>query len=315
MSIIDFLINLIPLLLSAAFLTLMERKLLALYQKRRGPNVVGLYGLLQPIADGIKLLLKELVIPSSSNKILFMLSPLIVFFIVILSWSFIPFNNESFYLNFDLGILFIFVLSTLNVYGIILAGWSSNSKYAFLGSVRAIAQMLSYEVVFIFSMFPIILIVGTMNFIDVVIKQESFWFIFLFPISAFNFFIVILAETNRTPFDLPEAEGELVSGFNVEYSSMSFALFSLSEYASIILMSSIFCILFLGGWGTFSTIISVPIFSLKISLIVFLIISVRAFLPRYRFDQLIELGWRIILPICLGYYTFILSILYIELFC
>lgn len=314
--ILDFLIVLIPLLISIAFLTLLERKVMAGTQLRRGPNIVGFFGLLQPICDGVKLLLKEVIIPFNSNKIIFYLSPLFVFFISILSWSFIPFNSNYFSLNFNTSIFFYFAIASLGVYGVILAGWSSNSKYAFLGSIRAIAQMLSYEITMFISILPLLFISETLNFIDIVNLQTNIWFIFILPVSAFCFFISLLAETNRTPFDLPEAEGELVAGYNIEFSSMIFALFFLAEYSNILLSAALFSIFFLGGWNDFFFIPGNFMFSCKITFIAFCFIIIRAILPRYRFDQLINISWLVLLPICLGYFIYILSLDFIlTIFC
>ena len=310
--IIDFLICIIPLLVSIAFLTLLERKVLAGIQQRRGPNIVGFFGLLQPICDGVKLLMKEVIIPFNSNKIIFYLSPVFVFFISILSWSFIPFSSEVFNYNFNYSIFLYFAIASIGVYGVILAGWSSNSKYAFLGSIRAIAQMLSYEITMFLSIVPILYLSQSLNFIDIVlIQNEGIWFIFILPISAICFFISLLAETNRTPFDLPEAEGELVSGYNIEFSSMVFALFFLAEYANILISSALFVIFFLGGWNDLFFISGTFLFPFKITSVACLFILVRAILPRYRFDQLISLSWLVILPLCLGY---LIYIIFIEFF-
>lgn len=310
--IIDFLICIIPLLVSIAFLTLLERKVLAGIQQRRGPNIVGFFGLLQPICDGVKLLMKEVIIPFNSNKIIFYLSPVFVFFISIISWSFIPFSSEVFNYNFTYSIFLYFAIASIGVYGVILAGWSSNSKYAFLGSIRAIAQMLSYEITMFLSIVPVLFLSQSLNFIDVVlIQNENIWFIFILPISAICFFISLLAETNRTPFDLPEAEGELVSGYNIEFSSMVFALFFLAEYANILISSALFTIFFLGGWNDLFFISGTLLFPFKITSVACLFILVRAILPRYRFDQLISLSWLIILPICLGY---LIYIIFLEFF-
>ena len=305
--IIDFLICIIPLLVSIAFLTLLERKVLAGIQQRRGPNIVGFFGLLQPICDGVKLLMKEVIIPFNSNKIIFYLSPVFVFFISIISWSFIPFSSEVFNYNFTYSIFLYFAIASIGVYGVILAGWSSNSKYAFLGSIRAIAQMLSYEITMFLSIVPVLFLSQSLNFIDIVlIQNEGIWFIFILPISSICFFISLLAETNRTPFDLPEAEGELVSGYNIEFSSMVFALFFLAEYANILISSTLFTIFFLGGWNNLFFISGTLLFPFKITSVACLFILVRAILPRYRFDQLISLSWLVILPVCLGYLTYII---------
>jgi NADH-quinone oxidoreductase subunit H len=314
--IVDFLICIIPILISVAFLTLLERKVLANIQKRRGPNIVGFFGILQPIADGIKLLFKEVIIPFNSNKLIFYLSPVFVFLISIFSWTFIPFNNNFYSININFSVFLYFAVSSLGVYGIILAGWSSNSKYAFLGSIRAIAQMLSYELTLFLSIVPVLFISESLNFIEVVEIQKYIWFIYILPTSAFCFFISLLAETNRTPFDLPEAEGELVAGYNIEFSSMVFALFFLAEYSNILIASALFSIFFLGGWNDFFFFSGSLLFAVKITFIATLFIIVRGILPRYRFDQLINLSWLVILPICLGNFLFILILDFIiQLFC
>lgn len=307
---IDFLKNLpilLPILLSVAFFTVLERKVLASMQRRRGPNVVGLYGLLQAIADAFKLLSKETLIPSNSNFLLFVLSPIFTFVISMLCWSLIPFDFNIVISDLNLGLLFLFAFSSLGVYGIIISGWSSNSKYAFLGSLRSSAQFISYEISMGLLLIPIILFSQTLNITEIVLAQlDIFYFIPLFPFFIL-FLITGLAETNRVPFDLPEAESELVSGYNVEYSSIGFTFFFLAEYSNIILMSTIIVILFLGGW--------LPIFNIyilnniytsfwfvvKILLIMFFFVWVRATLPRYRYDQLMMLGWKVILPVSLAF--------------
>lgn len=308
-SIIEFISIIVPLLICVAFLTLLERKILASIQQRRGPNIVGIFGLLQPICDGVKLFLKEVIIPFNSNKILFYISPAFVFLISIFSWSLIPVNNLNFSYNISYSIFLYFSVASLGVYGVILAGWSSNSKYAFLGSIRAIAQMVSYEITMFLSIVPVLFLAKTLNFIDVVLIQKAgMWFIFILPISCLCFFISLLAETNRTPFDLPEAEGELVSGYNIEFSSMVFALFFLAEYANILISSALFVIFFLGGWNSILIISGSILFPLKITIIACFFIVVRAILPRYRFDQLIALSWLVILPIILSYFIYVISL-------
>jgi NADH-quinone oxidoreductase subunit H len=238
----------LPLLLSVAFLTLAERKLMASIQRRKGPNVVGYVGLLQPLCDGLKLLLKEPVLPSSANRILFLIAPVVTFLLSLISWSCIPYSRGVLLAELNIGILYIFAVSSLGVYGIITAGWSSNSKYAFLGCLRSAAQMVSYEVSIGLIIICVILCVGSLSLSQIILSQESIWFVFpLFP-ACLMFFISCLAETNRAPFDLPEAEAELVAGYNVEYSSIGFALFFLGEYANMILMSGLCVILFFGGW-------------------------------------------------------------------
>jgi NADH-quinone oxidoreductase subunit H len=318
--IIDFLITIITLLVMVAVLTLLERKVMAGIQRRRGPNVVGFFGLLQPFADGIKLVAKEFVIPTNVNKVLFISGPLFSFTISLSLWCLIPFSNSSLYNHYfyDNGysILFLLGLSSLGVYGVIISGWASNSFYAFLGSLRASAQMISYEVSFALSFLPVVIVCQSFNLREIVqVQGFTLWnLILVFP-SAVVFFISILAETNRTPFDLPEAEGELVAGFNVEYSAIFFALFFLAEYANIILMSVVFVLLFLGGWVQFG-VVSTSLFSLKVILILFLFIWVRAMLPRYRYDQLIQIGWKVLLPFTMGYFIFVAGNFYfcIQLF-
>ena len=297
-------ISLISLLISIAYFTLIERKFIASVQRRRGPDIVGFWGILQPLADGLKLVIKEIIIPSFSNKGLFIFAPILTLILSLSGWAVIPNSLDSYLFDFSLSLLFILVISALGVYGILLAGWSSNSKYALLGGLRSVSQMISYEVSISLIILPIILFSGSLNLIDIVcIQYESVWFFFpLFPI-AIIFLISILAETNRTPFDLPEAEAELVAGYNVEYSAIIFAAFFLGEYGNILLMSSLFVILFLGGWN-FYNICPELVFSLKICFIVFLFIFIRANLPRYRFDQLMQLGWKIFLPITLSFIFF-----------
>jgi len=299
------LIVIIPLLISVAYFTLAERKILGAIQRRRGPNVIGIYGLLQPLSDGFKLFVKESIIPSNSNKFIFVLSPIITFVISLMGWSIIPFDKYSTLAEINLGILYILAVSSLGVYGIILSGWSSNSKYAFLGALRSAAQMVSYEVSIGFIIIVIIICVGSFNLNTIILSQKYIWFCVPFFPLFLIFFISGLAETNRHPFDLPEAEAELVSGYNVEYSAMGFALFSLGEYSNMLLMSSLNVILFFGGWlsplkfldflpGSFW-------FGLKICFFVILFVWMRAALPRYRYDQLMSLGWKIFLPISLTY--------------
>jgi NADH-quinone oxidoreductase subunit H len=295
----------IPLILTVAYLTYAERKIIAAMQLRIGPNYVGPFGLLQPIADALKLLHKEPIIPAKANPVLFLLAPIITFTLSLLAWAVIPIGPDFVLANINVGILYLFAISSLGVYGIIIAGWASNSKYPFLGALRSAAQMVSYEVSIGFVMITVLLCAGSLNLRDIVLAQQNIWFFIpLFPMFII-FFISILAETNRTPFDLPEAEAELVSGYNVEYSSMPFALFFLGEYANMILMSAMTSILFLGGWlppfamAPFTYIPGFVWFALKISLILFLFIWVRATLPRYRYDQLMRLGWKVFLPFTL----------------
>ena len=298
----------VPLLLGVAYLTLAERKVIGWIQLRRGPNVVGPFGLLQPIADGLKLFLKETVIPASANRIVFVLAPMITFILALIAWAVIPFGDGLVLADINVGVLYLFAISSLGVYGIIMAGWASNSKYAFLGALRSAAQMVSYEVSIGFVIITVLLAVGSLNLSDIVVAQKGgilHWhFLPLLPMFVV-FFISALAETNRAPFDLPEAEAELVSGYNVEYSSMTFAMFFLGEYANMILMSGMTVVLFLGGWlPPFDmypfTIVPGPIwFVLKIMAVLFLFLWVRATFPRYRYDQLMRLGWKVFLPLSL----------------
>jgi len=308
-SFIISIITLITLLISIAYFTLAERKIIASVQRRLGPNVVGFWGLLQPLADGLKLVIKEIIVPRFSNKLLFFFSPFLTLILSFCGWVIIPHSLDSYIIDLNLSLLYTLVISALGVYGILLAGWSSNSKYALLGGLRSVSQMISYEVSIGLIIIPILLLSNSLNLIDIVfIQAQSVWYIFpLFPL-AIIFFISILAETNRSPFDLPEAEAELVAGYNVEYSSIIFAMFFLGEYGNILLMSSLFVIFFLGGWD-FMGFNSEFIFSLKIILIVFLFVFVRANLPRYRFDQLMILGWKIFLPLTLGFIFFFSGLL------
>ena len=295
----------VPLLLGVAYLTLAERKVLAAMQLRKGPNVVGPFGLLQPLADGLKLLLKETIIPSGANPVVFLAAPMVTFILAIVAWAVIPFDYGLVVANINVGVLYLFAISSLGVYGIIMAGWASNSKYAFLGALRSAAQMVSYEVSIGFVIISVLMCVGSLNLGDIVLAQRGLWFaIPLFPMFVV-FFISALAETNRAPFDLPEAEAELVAGYNVEYSGMTFALFFLGEYANMILMSAMTSILFLGGWlpplliAPFTWLPGPVWFALKIALCLFVFLWVRATFPRYRYDQLMRLGWKVFLPLSL----------------
>ena len=355
-KIIYTLIILLPVILSISFLTLAERKLIAAVQRREGPSVVGFFGVLQPFADGLKLVIKEIIFPIKSNLFLFFLAPVLTFVISFFNWIIIPYNHYSFFSDNNVSLLFILGTTSFEVYGIILAGWASNSKYAFLGSLRTGIQMLSYEIFLGLILVPLIFLTGSLRLNDIVQAQNHVWFIFILLPLGIIFFISILAETNRAPFDLPEAEAELVAGYNVEYSSITFALFFLGEYCNIILMSVIFVIFFLGGWQNplilktlykkftvflifkdqmfnlktincvldsgyaiiishiliyniiMSIIFSKPIFFLiKIFFIIFMFIFIRANFPRYRYDQLIYIGWKIFLPFTLGYFLFILG--------
>ncbi|MDZ3838839.1 MAG: NADH-quinone oxidoreductase subunit NuoH [Rhodospirillales bacterium] len=299
-----------PLMLAIAYLTFAERKVIAAMHLRKGPNVVGPFGLLQPMADGVKLLLKETIVPSRANKAVFLIAPMITFILALVAWAVIPFGEGMVLADINVGILYLFAISSLGVYGIIMAGWASNSKYAFLGALRSSAQMVSYEVSMGFVIVTVLICVGSLNLSDIVRAQQGSlgmfnWYVFPLLPMAVIFFVSTLAETNRHPFDLPEAEAELVSGYNVEYSSMTFALFFLGEYGNMILMSAMTSILFLGGWLPPFDIaplnwIPGPIwFALKIAACLFVFLWVRATLPRYRYDQLMRLGWKIFLPISL----------------
>lgn len=304
----------VPLLISVAFLTLVERKVLGSIQRRVGPDQVGFLGLLQPIADAAKLIFKETVIPGSSNKFLYFLAPVLSFSISLAIWAPIPVGKMGGLVNIDLGLLYLLGLSSLGVYSIVLAGWSSGSRYAFLGALRSAAQMISYEVSFGLILVSVLLCVGSLSLVDIVEFQNSYvWLsVPLFPLSVV-FFISTLAETNRPPFDLPEAEAELVAGYNVEYSSIGFALFFIAEYANIIMMATLNVVIFWGGWSSpiwfFNFIPSSFIFVIKIMIFVILFIWVRAVLPRYRYDQLMFLGWKVFLPISLAYVFFVSAVL------
>ena len=316
-KILKFLILVLPLLISVAYFTLVERKILASIQRRRGPNVVGAFGLLQPLADGLKLFTKETILPSNADIILFVFAPILTFLLSLLSWAIIPLGLGMFYTDLNIGILYLLAISSLGVYGIIIGGWSSNSKYSFLGALRSTAQMISYELTIGFSILSVIICAKSLNLISIVFAQKTVWFCFpLFPIFLI-FFISCLAETNRHPFDLPEAEAELVSGYNVEYSAMGFALFFLGEYANMLLMSSLTIILFLGGWLApfpfnikFINILPGSFwFSLKICFFIILFVVSRAILPRYRYDQLMRLGWKVFLPFTLSWFLYTAGIL------
>jgi NADH-quinone oxidoreductase subunit H len=307
----------IPLILSVAYLTLADRRIIAFMQLRRGPNVVGIFGLLQPIADAVKLLFKEMIIPTAANKFLFILAPIITFVLSLIGWAVIPFSDAGGLADINVGILYLLAVSSLGVYGIIIAGWASNNKYAFFGGIRSAAQMISYEVSIGLVIVCVLLATGSLNLKEIVLaQQEMHWYIklLLLPMMVV-FFISILAETNRLPFDLPESEAELVAGYNVEYSSIIFALFFLGEYANMILTSATTVILFWSGW---LPIIDLPIFYvippvvwliLKISILLFCFIWIRASFPRYRYDQLMRLGWKVFLPLTLFWVVLVASVL------
>ena len=295
----------VPLLLFIAYLTYFERKVIGAMQLRKGPNVVGPFGLLQPIADGIKLLTKETIFPDNSSKFLFIFSPVLTFALALLAWAVIPVDYKVVLSDINVGLMYIFAISSLGIYGIIVAGWSSNSRYAFLGSLRSAAQMISYEVSIGLIIISVLLSSGSLNLTDIVLSQQNMWYVIPhFPMFVI-FFISTLAETNRAPFDLPEAESELVAGYNVEYSSMSFGLFFLGEYGNMILMSSMSTILFLGGWlppfesQYFDLVPGYLWFLIKVVSLLFVFLWVRATLPRYRYDQLMTLGWKLFLPLSL----------------
>ncbi|MEE2662431.1 MAG: NADH-quinone oxidoreductase subunit NuoH [Pseudomonadota bacterium] len=305
----QILLIVLPVTGAVAYLTFAERKVIAAMQLRKGPNVVGPFGLLQPLADGLKLLVKETVIPSGANRVVFILAPMLTFILALIAWAVIPFDAGWVLADINVGILYLFAISSLGVYGIIMAGWASNSKYAFLGALRSAAQMVSYEVAIGFVIITVLLCVGSLNLTDIVMAQQGdgFWNWYWLPLLPMFviFFVSTLAETNRHPFDLPEAEAELVSGYNVEYSSMTFALFFLGEYANMILMSGLTVVLFLGGWlppfdiEPFNWIPGVIWFGAKIAVCLFVFLWVRATFPRYRYDQLMRLGWKVFLPFSL----------------
>lgn len=311
---VELLITFICILLAIAFFTIAERKVLASIQRRKGPNVTGFWGTLQAIADGLKLIFKEIVIPIRANWVLFLVAPSITLLIGLLVWVLIPFSDINYLTNFDFSLLFIYALSSIGVYGVIGAGWSSNSKYAFLGSLRSAAQLISYEVSIGLLILPIAICANSFNLIEIVNQQSiGTWFCLPLLPTCVVFFISLLAETNRAPFDLPEAEAELVAGFNVEYSAMTFALFFLAEYSNMLWLSVIMAICFFGGWLAPISLLpnSMAWLILKTMVICFLIIKVRANYPRYRYDQLMNLGWKVFLPFSIGYLLFTVSVLII----
>ena len=307
---------LIPVLVSVAMIVWLDRRIWAYVQKRQGPNVVGPFGLLQSLADALKYIFKEIIIPASSNKIIFILAPIITMTLALIAWAVIPFSESQVLANINVGILYIFAVSSLGVYGIIMGGWASNSKYPFLGAIRSAAQMVSYEVSIGIIIINVLLCVGSLNLNDIVIAQQNMWFIIpLFPMFII-FFISALAETNRPPFDLPEAEAELVAGYQTEYSGMMYAMFWLGEYANILLMCALGSILFLGGWLSpidlypFNLIPGAVWLIFKILLLFILFALVKATVPRYRYDQLMRLGWKIFLPLSLTYVVLTASYLF-----
>nr|UAD89657.1 NADH dehydrogenase subunit 1 [Gracilaria ferox] len=313
--ILKIIIIIIPLLIAIAYMTLAERKVMAAMQRRKGPNIVGVFGLLQPLADGLKLFVKETVLPSSANLSMFTLAPILTFLLALVAWCVLPFGEGMVYSDINMGMLYLLAISSLGVYGIIISGWSSNSKYAFLGALRSVAQMVSYEVSIGLILINVLLCAGSLNLTEIVLAQQTVWYAIPLLPALVMFYISVLAETNRAPFDLPEAEAELVAGYNVEYSAMGFALFFLGEYANMILMCGLTTILFLGGWlpvfnlVVFYWIPSTIWFGLKTTLLLFGFIWVRSAFPRYRYDQLMRLGWKIFLPLSLGWVLFTAGIL------
>ena len=307
---------LVPVLVSVAMIVWLDRRIWAFVQKRQGPNVVGPFGLLQSLADALKYIFKEVIIPSSSNKVIFILAPIVTMTLALVSWAVIPFSATQVIANINVGILYLFAVSSLGVYGIIMGGWASNSKYPFLGAIRSAAQMVSYEVSIGVIIINVLLCVGSLNLNDIVIAQEELWFVVpLFPMFVI-FFISALAETNRPPFDLPEAEAELVAGYQTEYSGMMYAMFWLGEYANILLMCAMGSILFLGGWLSpieiypFNLIPGAIWLIFKILFLFILFALVKAIVPRYRYDQLMKLGWKIFLPLSLTWVVLTASYLF-----
>jgi NADH-quinone oxidoreductase subunit H len=307
---------LLPVLVSVALIVWLDRRVWAFVQKRKGPNVVGPFGILQTLADALKFIFKEIIIPASANKIIFVLAPIVTLTLALIAWAVIPFSNEMVLANINVGVLYLFAVSTLSVYGIIMGGWASNSKYPFLGAIRSAAQMISYEVSIGIIIINVLLCVGSLNLNKIVLAQENVWFIFpLFPMFVV-FFISSLAETNRPPFDLPEAESELVAGYQTEYSGMMYAMFWLGEYANILLLCALGSILFLGGWLSpidiypFNLLPGAIWMTLKILGLFILFSLVKAIVPRYRFDQLMRLGWKIFLPLSLIWVVLTASFLF-----
>ncbi|MDB9772833.1 NADH-quinone oxidoreductase subunit NuoH [Candidatus Pelagibacter sp.] len=307
---------LVPVLVSVAMIVWLDRRIWAFVQKRQGPNVVGPFGLLQSLADALKYMFKEVIIPSSSNKVIFILAPIVTMTLALISWAVIPFSATQVLADINVGILYLFAVSSLGVYGIIMGGWASNSKYPFLGAIRSAAQMVSYEVSIGVIIINVLLCVGSLNLNDIVMAQENLWFVIpLFPMFVI-FFISALAETNRPPFDLPEAEAELVAGYQTEYSGMMYAMFWLGEYANILLMCAMGSVLFLGGWLSpidlflFNVIPGAIWLILKILLLFILFALVKAIVPRYRYDQLMRLGWKIFLPLSLAWVVLTASFLF-----
>lgn len=315
-SILQYLVIILPILIGIAYMTLVEREVLASIQRRKGPNVVGVSGILQPLSDGLKLMIKEIILPTNINIILFVMAPVITFTCAMLYWAFLPLSKGIVYTDLNLGLLFILTTSSISIYGVLISGWASNAKYPFLGSIRSISQMISYELSIGVVFATIFLIVGSLNITKIVMAQKNVWFVTpLFP-SFIVCFIALLAECNRHPFDLPEAEAELVSGFNTEYSAMGFALFFIGEYGNIINMSTLIVILFFGGWlPPFECLSFIPgvfwLFS-KIAFFIILYVVVRGAYIRFRYDQLMTLGWKSLLPLALGWFIFMAGLLLIT---
>jgi NADH-quinone oxidoreductase subunit H len=300
---LQILVVVVPLLIAVAYFTWFERKVMAAMHLRMGPNVVGPWGLLQPFADAVKMFVKETILPTSANKIVFLIAPILTFVLALVAWAVIPFGEGLVVSNINVGILYLFAISSLGVYGIIMAGWASNSRYAFLGALRSAAQMVSYEVSIGFVLITVLMVVGSLNLSDIVMAQQKIWFVIPLLPMAVVFFISALAETNRVPFDLPEAESELVAGYQVEYSAMTFGLLFMGENMNLILMSGLTVILFLGGWlppfdiAPFTWIPGPIWFIAKIVVMLFVFVWIRATFPRYRYDQLMRLGWKVFLPL------------------
>lgn len=316
LALIKIIIIVVPLLIAVAYVTLAERKIMGSMQLRKGPNVVGVYGLLQPLADGLKLFSKETILPTHSNLIIFIIGPILSLVLALISWAVIPYNEGAVLADINVSVLYLFAVSSISVYAILMSGWGSNSKYAFFGAIRAAAQMISYEVCIGLILLSVIVCVGELNLTKIVNAQKDCWFIFpLFP-AGIMFFVSALAETNRAPFDHAEGESELVSGFNTEYSGMTFALFFLAEYSHIIIMSLLTALLFFGGWLPFTSLLSwIPgeiNLGIKTTLLVFTFVWVRASFPRMRYDALMQLLWKSYLPLSLGFLVFVSSIIFIA---
>ena len=310
---INILLIVVPVLIAVAFVTLAERKILGSIQLRKGPNVVGLYGLLQPFSDGVKLFAKEAILPSHANITIFIIGPILSLALALILWVVVPYSEDIVLSDINIGILYIFGVSSISVYAILMSGWSSNSKYAYFGAIRAAAQMISYEVSIGLIIISVLLCVGNLNIREIVIAQKEVWYIFPLLPAAIMFAVSSLAETNRTPFDLTEGESELVSGFNVEYSGMAFALFFLAEYSHIIFMSMLFVLLFLGGWLSPLDIFNPSlILAIKTSILIYWFIWVRGSFPRMRYDQLMALLWKSYLPLSLGFVVFVSSVLIVT---